>query len=603
MDYPQKDLLDALLALQIHSPLDEKFARKLEYLEKLQSDGILDDQFASAATFDGPLFNDDRENPPSNLAFNSNQTQLASYGTSDFATPNYYQAPTSFASSPFDSSIFTNQNQDQSEQSHPVRNSFAVSSPDAAHDQTQRATSIAAAPGSPQANDSAHADAVAIVPRANTALPPPGLDGLQFASYEAASAANDSMFRAPVMAPARAIGDDVVEVEQRKRLHVKSLVDALKHDGFMPPPEGWKGKDNRMVTQTQENKEDLVAWQERERASVRGWMKMPTIDVKLECMAWEIFEEILKVHRTGAKLSKKSTGSKSKKSSQRVQEAVKTLRDWANVRLKAINFDKIPNFAANPQGYAHATFINRRCNSKRASNKKQEAADLEAAGSDEAGKADETGEGGEAGGTGKAVEAVEKAVKKAGATVATATGRRGASENGAIAHQCMPSVEVRQRKRKAESDAKPKVNGQQQKKAALNANTATTQGLSTSVDNHGRASSGEVHPMMSTPLPAGYSGTSQPKPVQSPYYGIMAPPPSPVNNDYSLGRSLGASTLTPTRMPGLSVSDIASHTNFTFANLTSNNQFSNNNTHNSYGSGQALYGDPTLYVNQALDAT
>jgi hypothetical protein len=39
-------------------------------------------------------------------------------------------------------------------------------------------------------------------------------------------------------------------------------------------------------------------------------MKTPNIDIKLECLAWEIFEKILKVHRIGLTLPKKSKGSK-----------------------------------------------------------------------------------------------------------------------------------------------------------------------------------------------------------------------------------------------------------------------------------------------------
>jgi hypothetical protein len=56
---------------------------------------------------------------------------------------------------------------------------------------------------------------------------------LRFDSFQAASAATDLLFRAPVKIPASAspTDDDVSEVEQRKRLHVKSLIEALKHDG------------------------------------------------------------------------------------------------------------------------------------------------------------------------------------------------------------------------------------------------------------------------------------------------------------------------------------------------------------------------------------
>jgi hypothetical protein len=150
------------------------------------------------------------------------------------------------------------------------------------------------------------AGTVAIMPRAKEILPPPGVDGLRFDSYEDALAATDRLFRTPVKAPVSAAGDDAIQVQEGKRLHVKSLVEALKHDGYRPTPDEWRGKDSQMAPLTQQNKADFVEWQEGARTSVRSWMVMPNIDVKLESVAWEIFEEILKVRLAGAKLSKKS---------------------------------------------------------------------------------------------------------------------------------------------------------------------------------------------------------------------------------------------------------------------------------------------------------
>jgi hypothetical protein len=611
MDFPQKDLLDCLLLLQIHGPLDEKLSRKLEHLQRLQSGGMIDEQVIMSATFDGPVFNGDHQNPPSSLAYNSHQNQLASYGIFNDPSLNHFQTPHSnpaytndqieSASFPFETPTSKNLNQDQSEQRQPFRNSLTVSTPDAAHAHAQRSVIIAATPGSPPPDDSAHADAEAIVPRANSALPPAGLNGLRFDSFEAASAATDLLFRAPVKIH-DPTDDDVSEVEQRKRLHVKSLTEALKHHGFMPPPDEWRGERNKTAPLTKENKEDFTTWQEDEREKVRAWMKMPTIDVKLECVAWEIFEEILKVHRTGAIFSNKSTG-RTRKCSERVQEAVETLRDWANVRLKAIKFDKIPNFAANPQGYAHVTYTNRRCNSKRLSKKQQEAADRKADGSAAVGEADEIGKGGEAG---KPVEAS----KKSSTVGATATdgkkSSRGASENGAIAHQCMPPVEVRKRKRAAEA-AKASVTGQQGKGDVAKTKVKPIQALPSSVNEHGSAFAGEVTPMVPTPFPTGrphhYSGSPRTEPTQPARYGTMAPPPSPSNNDYSLAGSFRSSNLIPAGVPGFNANDLAAGTYLTFGNSTGNNPHINNNSHNSYGSGQTLYGDPTLYSSQTLLGT
>jgi hypothetical protein len=602
MNFPQKDLLDCLLLLRGRVVLSEKFAQKLDHLQRLQSEGMLDEQVIMSATFDSRSFFDDHQNPPSSLAYNRQQNQSASYGIFNDPSLNHSETPHSnhaytnyqieSASFLFDTSASTKTNQDQSEQRQPIRNSLAVSTPDADHAHAQGSAIIAATPGSPPADDSAHADAEAIVPRANIALPPPGLNGLRFDSFQAASAATDLLFRAPVKIPASAspTDDDVSEVEQRKRLHVKSLIEALKHDGFMPAPDEWRGKLNKTAPLTEKDKEDFVTWQECEREKVRAWMKMPTIDVKLECVAWEIFEEILKVHRTGAILSNKSTG-KSRYCSQRVQEAVETLRDWANVRLKAINFDKIPNFAANPQGYAHVTFTNRRCNSKRISKRQQQAANGKADGSAAVGEADEIGKGGEAG---KPVEAF----KKSRTVGATATGgkqvHRGASENGVIAHQCMPPVEVRKRKRAAEA-AKASVTGQQEEDAVAKTKAKLIHALPSSVNKHGSAFAGEGHPVMPTPFPAGlpheYSGSPRPEPTQSARCGTMAPPPSPSNNDYSLAGSPGSSHFIPAGVPGLNANDLAAGTGPIFASSITNNQFNNHNTYHPtpFGSGQTLY--------------
>jgi hypothetical protein len=569
MDHPQKDLLECLLELQQLSLLDEKKARKLELLLMWESNGMLDEQMALSAA-SNPLFNEYIQNPPSNLAHNSNL--LASYGS--FNSPSfpdqnppsnhaYTNVHSELAFTPFDNSTFTNLPQNQPEQRHqPARSSLAMPSQDAAYTHTQTPARVAATPGSPHADDNAHADAAAIVPRPNTVLPPPGIHGLRFESYPAASTASDHLFRAPVNATD---DDDVVEVELNKKRHVRSLIDALRCDSYMPAPYEWRGDKNQMVSLTEERKDDWVVWQDRALNSCRSWMKMPGIDVKLECVAWEIFEEILKVHRTGAKLSKLTKARKSGKCSQRVQEAVQALRDWALVRLNMINNHKIPNFAANPKGYAHKVYCYRRNNSGRA---------VEA---DAEGEADATGVTG-AGGV---------------------QGDRRATENGAIAHQCMQAIEVTKRKRKADEAAKEAVNGQQKEKAVAKTKAKPISGLPPSMRDQTSAYN--------------RSPTSRPEPGQFAQYGTMAPPPPPFNDDnHELGGLSGSSaSFTPAGLPGHSDNGITAGTNLTFANSIGNNSLEtpmnhnpyealmNHNpyetlmNHNAYGSNQATYGTQT----------
>jgi hypothetical protein len=64
-------------------------------------------------------------------------------------------------------------------------------------------------------------------------------DGLRFNSYADASSITDSLFRTPLQDAFD--DDDVDDVERDKRIHVSSIVDALKgNDVFLPPPESKK---------------------------------------------------------------------------------------------------------------------------------------------------------------------------------------------------------------------------------------------------------------------------------------------------------------------------------------------------------------------------
>ncbi|KAM0692284.1 hypothetical protein Q7P36_008485 [Cladosporium allicinum] len=163
-----------------------------------------------------------------------------------------------------------------------------------------------------------------------------------------------------------------------------------------------------------------------------------------------------------SKLSK----SKSSKCSERIQDGLVEMRKWANVRVKLINIDNIPKFAANPQGYANAAYTSRRNNFER---EQKLAAALAAAN------------------TGKIVKAVKKAVAVGATGTGSKQGSREASEHGAIAHQCMPGPDARKRKRKVDQDAKASVNRQQQAQqgAVENTKTIPPQGLPPPVDQYG----------------------------------------------------------------------------------------------------------------------
>jgi hypothetical protein len=658
MDHPERDRLDFLLSLQTDSLLDEQTGPELEFLQQLYPTGLMDELSAvqdpsGDFTYTGDYnalawptdlnnspFDNDHQNPASNLNHNGGQNVLASSATLDNPSfRNYYENPrsnlahhnsdqTALASSttlnnpPFNSHhqdsapTFTHTNYqsnlasasplinlsltNQSEHHHPARNTSAIPIPNAAHAHTQRSTSIAT-PGSPQAGDASGAGAAAIVPRAMPSGPhPPEADGLRFTSFETASAATDLIFRRPV----KVVLDDVAEVDKNKRHHVKSIIEALKHDDYMQAPYEWRGDRNKTVPLTEIQKANWYKWQDKERKKVRLHMKMPKIDIKLECVAWEILAEILKVHRSGVKLSKQAIGSKSRKCSQRVQDALKIMRDWANVRLELINGDKISEFAGNPEGYATITFRSVRNNSNRKRGKKT--ADGGADGSDEGSEADgsdeegEDGEDDEAGVTTPAVATYPSAVQDS----------RGASENGAIAHKFMLPKEVTKRKRKAEDAAKA-TKDQQKKKPVADTNTVRARGLPTLVNKHGLSS-------MFTGRPYNFSGTSQPEPV---HHGSMAPPPTPIDDPYGLGGSFEtwADDLF-NGVPGRSVNSLAAGTRSTFGafaksdtnspfinNPLSNNPLSNNPLSNNPLSNNPLNSNPlnanTYGGDQTLDGT
>ena len=451
-EYRQRDQLKCLLKLKSFSPLNETDARELERLQICEALGMLDEDCLSEAlatldsTLDDPLLGPDHfQEPASKLAHDGGQNARALPAALDNYSPyNYYQHPASSLaglghhntaateSLSLHNTAPENHNHNHFEQRQPASNWLAVTASVAAHTHTEGPTSDAATPGLSPEDDSAYPSAATIVPRANGALPPPGINGLRFTSLETAIAAADLVFRERVVAPVSGTGDDVLQVLEDKYHHVKSLLEVLKHDGYMPTPHEWRGEKNKMVLLTQEKKEDFVKWQERSCESIRAWLRMPNIDVRLERVAWEIFTEIIEVHRTGAKMSKLSK-SKSSKCSERIQDGLVEMRKWANVRVKLINIDNIPKFAANPEGYANAAYTSRRNNFER---EQKLTAALAAAN------------------TGKVVKAVKQAVAVGATGTGSKQGSREASEHGAIAHQCMPGPDARKRKRKVDQDAK-----------------------------------------------------------------------------------------------------------------------------------------------------
>jgi hypothetical protein len=460
-EYRQQDLINCLEKLQMRGPLNEKDARELERLLFCKASGMLDEQVLSlSATLGNPSLQETYfQDPASNIAYNGLQNTPASFSSSG-------------------NTVFTSPYQNQPEQFQPARSLLAMSTPDAAFNHTQGSAGIAK-PEPSHVNDAPGADAAAIVPQPIArGPPPPEVDGLRFNSFAAASTTADLVFREAVTV----VLDDVDGVIKYKRDHVKSLIQALKQDGYMPAPNEWRGAGNVDVPLTEGKKAAWRKWQEKELKKVRANLKMPNIDIKLELLAWEIFEEIIKVHRIGTMLSKQAKGNTSRTCSQRVKDALETMRKWANVRLKLINGDNIPGFGGNPQAYASVTFRSVRNNEGRKNKPKNGKKSDETAGDGESDENENDGVDGET-------------------CTSPVRDPCGASENGAIARKFMPATEARKRKRNAVKNAQSNGNGQQH--AQQGAQAMPTQELpiwANSVDQRGRTFSGKVPSLMPTPF-------------------------------------------------------------------------------------------------------
>jgi hypothetical protein len=198
-------------------------------------------------------------------------------------------------------------------------------------------------------------------------------DGLLFKSLAHATAMIESTFRAPLK---DFPDDDVEEVEQHKRKHVLSIVKALKHKGFLPPPATKKAMDKIrkkqiIVPTSDDEKVKWQEWQESAQQYVEVTLNQRSANELVELNAWKVCEEIIKIHRAGYRFTEQKKDQKLKCSA-RIQEAVRVIQEYAIVRSKLLKDDKIPKFCISPQGYAKVTIAAHRNNSVRSNSKKQD---------------------------------------------------------------------------------------------------------------------------------------------------------------------------------------------------------------------------------------
>ena len=242
--------------------------------------------------------------------------------------------------------------------------------------QTQEAADVADTQTSSRTgNETALVNAATIDFRETTILPPTGDDGLRFDSRAIACTTTDLFFRQSF----ELAEDDVEEVEQNQRHYVKLFVDALSHDGFQAVPDHLLDTSGQIQILTDEEKEQVdkwVTWQQRGLGKVKTHMVQPNSDAQVECAAWMILDEIIKVHRNGHRLSTMTTD-KHSKCSKRIKNALHEIRALAIVRQKLLVGDKTSDFACSPRSYALATQRTHRNNASRLPKDAKDAEDSE----------------------------------------------------------------------------------------------------------------------------------------------------------------------------------------------------------------------------------
>lgn len=201
-------------------------------------------------------------------------------------------------------------------------------------------------------NDAApNANGPAVAHQTSLAVPSPGPDGLHFNDRVTASATMDFQFRENLK---NVKDDDVEDVKRNTRVHVAKLRNAFKVKGFMAPPLQRNATGSTTIPTGAQEHLDWNQWQQGAQAVVDVHLEQKYADAHAESRAWEIFDEIVKVHTMGFRNTKQTKDRKSK-CSKRIAEADRVIREYALVRQKLLDGDKIMDFACNPQGYADTT--------------------------------------------------------------------------------------------------------------------------------------------------------------------------------------------------------------------------------------------------------
>jgi hypothetical protein len=224
---------------------------------------------------------------------------------------------------------------------------------------------------------------------------------------------------------------------------------------------------------------------------------MPRVDEKIECVAWKVLEEIVRVHRTGFRFTKETADTKTK-CSKRIEDTVGVIKGFALIRQRLLERSNINDLATNPMAFASALAQYHRSNSKRP--------------------------------------------KSTGQT------RRGAKAEGAIGKAYMSRAEYKGWIKATKAEAKAagdngasNVNGQQQSRRKAAMNTIPASG-STPVTEEGSNTPMANHQEVQRPCTLPVLGTGPPLlgPTQPQDYEAAGPPRFDIDQFFDFDRDLGS---------------------------------------------------------------
>jgi hypothetical protein len=86
-------------------------------------------------------------------------------------------------------------------------------------------------------------------------------------------------------------------------------------------------------------------------------LSQPHAEELVELRAWEIIEEMIKIHRVGYRFTSPTMDQKLTCSG-RIAKALQIIKDYAIVRKKLLENDRIPDFCVGPKQYAGTTVVN-----------------------------------------------------------------------------------------------------------------------------------------------------------------------------------------------------------------------------------------------------